>query len=97
MERKKIGLWFFCFLAVIVAIYLPGFSELQKLREENEHKMRQIKLLQDRNQRLKDELIKLKNDPEYIEKKAREKLGIVKKGEIIYRVSPHLNSNQAKH
>lgn len=97
MERKKIGLWFFCFLAAIVAIYLPGFSELQKLREENEQKIRQIKLLEERNQELKDELVRFRSDPEYIEKKAREKLGIVKKGEIIYRGSSYLDSNQVKH
>ena len=36
----------------------------------------------------KQEKEKLEKDPEYLESVAREKLGIVKKGEIVYKLVP---------
>ena len=75
-------------LSVVVAlgiIFLPNYSELHKLREENEQLERRILLLEEHNNQLKEELQKMKQDPDYVEKRAREKLGIIKKGEIIYR------------
>ena len=46
--------------------------EVEKRKEE----------LEEANRRLEEEKYKLEHDIEYIEKRAREKLGIVKKGEI---------------
>jgi cell division protein FtsB len=34
---------------------------------------------------LKDELSKMEKDSGYVEKKAREKLGIIEKGEVVYK------------
>ena len=85
MEKKRIIFYVVALLAVLSMIFLPGYSELQKLREENEQHQRRIRLLEEHNDKLKEELVKLEQDPEYLEKKAREKLGIVKKGEVIYR------------
>jgi len=84
MERKKIAFYFFLCAVILIAVFLPGFSELQKIRDENEQFKKRIKLLEEHNDKLKHELVKLREDPVYIEKKAREKLGVVKKGEIIY-------------
>lgn len=72
-------------LALLGIVFLPGHSELQKLREENEQHKKRIELLEEHNEKLKRELAKMQEDPDYVEKKARDKLGIVKKGEIIYR------------
>ena len=85
MEKKKIVFYILGFLAVFYMIFLPGFSELQKLREENDQHQRRIRLLEEQNEELKAELKLMQEDPDYVEKKAREKLGIVKKGEIIYK------------
>ena len=84
MERKKIVILILCVLAAFALVFLPGFSELQKLREENGQYLRRNRLLEEHNESLKSELKSLNKDPGYVEKKAREKLGIVKKGEIIY-------------
>jgi len=85
MERKKIIFYLLGFLAVFYMIFLPGFSDLQKLKEENEQHRKRIELLEEQNEELKEELKLMREDPDYIEKKAREKLGIVRKGEIIYK------------
>ncbi|MDD5634557.1 MAG: septum formation initiator family protein [Candidatus Omnitrophica bacterium] len=85
MEKKKI-IWYVVILsALICVIFLPGLTDLHKLRAENEKHKKRIQLLEERNDELKEELLRLQKDPVYVEKKAREKLGIVKKGEIIYK------------
>lgn len=87
MERKKITAYAVFFLVILGIAFLPGYSELQKLREENDQLQRRIKLLEQHNTALEDELGKLKQDRGYMEKKAREKLGVIEKGEIIYKRS----------
>ncbi|MEE9499693.1 MAG: septum formation initiator family protein, partial [Candidatus Omnitrophota bacterium] len=64
-------------------VFLPGFSKLQKLREKNRNLERRIEILTKANEGLKKQKEKLENDPSYIEKIAREKLGMTQKGEII--------------
>ena len=85
MEAKKLAFYLIGFMALLAVIFLPGFSELQRLREENAGYQRRIEVLEVTNDKLKEELVKLEEDPDYVEKRAREKLGIVRKGEIIYR------------
>ncbi len=87
MEKKRLTAGALVIIVLLIMIFLPGFSELQKLREENDQYEKRIYLLKERNNKLKEELSRLKQDPVYLEKKAREKLGVVKKGEIIYRTS----------
>ena len=92
MERKKVILSILGITGILCVVFLPGYSELQKLREKSEQYQKRIKLLEEHNDDLKDELTRMKEDPEQIEKKARNKLGIVKKGEIIYRKNPTVNN-----
>ena len=87
MERKKIIIWVITIGIVLVVIFLPKFSELQKLREENVNIKRSIILLEQDNDALTEEVRRMEEDPDYIEKKARKKLGIIKKGEYIYKKS----------
>ncbi len=90
MERKKLIIYALIVLALLVIIFLPGFSEVQKLKEQNEQLLKRIELLKEHNETLKEEISRLQQDPDYIESKARKKLGIIKKGEVIYR------NNEAK-
>ncbi|MDD3089732.1 MAG: septum formation initiator family protein [Candidatus Omnitrophica bacterium] len=85
MERKKVTLYAVGLFALLSALFLPGYSELQKLRDQREQLKKRIKLLEVHNEGLKEELLKLKADRGYVEKKAREKLGIIEKGEVVYR------------
>ncbi|RKY41223.1 MAG: hypothetical protein DRP85_06930 [Candidatus Makaraimicrobium thalassicum] len=85
MEAKKIAFYLLVLLTLFCVIFLPGYSQLQKLREKNREYQKRIRLLEEHNDELKEEIVKMREDPGSVEKKAREKLGILKKGEWIYR------------
>ena len=85
MAKKKLIL--FCVLIIVlVLIFFPSFSKYQKLSLERKGLKERIAELEKRNKQLEEEKYKLENDIEYIEKRAREKLGVVKKDEIPYRI-----------
>ncbi len=86
MESKKIIFRAIFIVIVLCVIFLPGYSRLQKLREENSEQSKRIKLLEEHNEKMRTELARMREDPDYLEKKARDKLGIIKKGEVIYHV-----------
>ena len=71
----------------LLIIFLPGFSRLQKLRAKNKALNHEIVRLNKENQDLENQIELLETDPFYIEKKARDKLGIGKEGEIRYKVT----------
>jgi len=85
MEKKRIIFYVLGVGIILSVVFLPGYSKLEKLREENRNYLKRIELLENQNEKLKEEMTSMKDDPVYIEKKAREKLGIIKKGEIIYK------------
>ena len=71
----------------LLIIFLPGFSRLQELRAKNKSLNDEIIRLHKENQDLEKQIELLETDPFYIEKKARDKLGIGKEGEIRYKVT----------
>ena len=85
MAKKKLIL-FAVLVVILVLIFLPGFSKYQKLLSEERSLKRRIVELEQANKRLEYEKYKLENDIEYIEKKARGKLGVVKKDEVPYKI-----------
>lgn len=68
--------------------FLPSFSTMQDLKEKNRDYYRQIGELHETNQQLVEELKMLRDDPVYLEKVAREKMGIAREGEVIYKLLP---------
>ena len=87
MERKKITLYGVALLVGLAIVFLHGLSRLHKLRRENAQLQKRIRLLEEHNSVLEVEIGKMQKDPAYVEGKAREKLGIIKEGEIIYKPS----------
>ena len=81
----KNAFWLFVFAALILIFFLPVVTELQDKRAKIAKYEQEIEDLKLENERMKQEKNLLENDPVYLEKVAREKLGIVKKGEVIYR------------
>ncbi len=79
LNRAKILL----VLAVLVIIFLPSLARYQELRIKNDRLEERINVLGKENKRLEEEKLRLETDITYIEKKAREKLGVVRKGEIV--------------
>ena len=82
MAKKKL-IYISVGLLIIVAVFLPGFSKLQQLKEKNRNLEKRIEVLTRTNEELEKEKEKLENDPSYVEKIAREKLGMARKDEII--------------
>ena len=84
----KRAFWFLGFAVFLLALFLPGFTKLQELREKNRDLVTKIKQLRIENSFLEQELRRLENDPVYQERIAREKMGIVRKGEIPIKIVP---------
>ncbi|MCX5715445.1 MAG: septum formation initiator family protein [Candidatus Omnitrophica bacterium] len=84
MEKKKVTK-LFLFLIALVVIFFPGYSKYQELAQKNRELREKIQQLEATNKRFQKELSRLEGDPSYLEKVAREKMRIIKKGEIIYK------------
>jgi cell division protein FtsB len=76
------GSYFFACIVVLLIIFLPGYSKLQELRDKNRDMAQRIKKLAVENALLQQELKRAQDDPLYQEKAAREKMGVVRKGEV---------------
>ena len=74
--------------AVVIAVFLPSFARYQEMNYKNKRLEERIRLLGMENRRLEEEKVKLETDITYIERKAREKLGVVRKGEIVLKETP---------
>jgi len=90
MDRKK--LWFLLSLAVVyfllitvTAYHKPnGLKDMWKLTEAIDALDREIAGLKIENERRLRELASLNRDDTYVEAIARENLGLVKPGEVVY-------------
>jgi cell division protein FtsB len=82
--KRRIGsprLWIA--ISILTVIFLPPFVKYQELRYKNAKLEERINYLQRDNERLADEKRKLETDINYVEKRSREKIGVVRKGEIV--------------
>jgi len=75
-------------IGMFLVIFLPGYAKIQQLRQKNKELEIEMKKLSRENLVLHSEKDKLEKDPAYLEQVGREELGIVRKGEIIYRLVP---------
>ena len=87
---------FLVFLGIMLVIFLPGYGKIQEMSQKNKALEANIKKLQAENSALILEKEKLEKDPEYLEQVGREKLGIVKKGETVYRLVPQESKKAGK-
>ena len=91
MEKRniiKIGL----LVAILLILLAPRFYRFQmnnnKLREQFDFQKQKIEQLKKENTALEKEILLLREDPDYREEVARNEMGLIKKGEIIYRTVP---------
>ncbi len=87
MILKK-AFWFLGVIFFLSIIFLPGYTKLQELRDRNRDLEIKIKHLNIENTLLQQELKRIESDPFYQEKIAREKMGVVRKGEIPIKIIP---------
>jgi cell division protein FtsB len=88
LAEKKIILLLILILVLIGAIFIPGYLRIKILTNENRQLEAQMTKIQGDNKRLEEEHRRLLNDPLYLEEVARKKLGVVRKGEEVYKVVP---------
>jgi len=83
-------------VAVLLALLLTwhvihgqhGLSVWQQKRSEDRALQREIEQLQLENSQMRQQVDRLRSDPEAIEREAREKLHYAKPGEVIYTLPP---------
>ncbi len=88
LATLKKAFWSFGITAFILVLFIPGFAKLQGLRDKNVDLEDKIRRLSVENALLQQELKRIENDPVYQERIAREKMGIVRKGEIPIKIIP---------
>jgi cell division protein DivIC len=71
---------------LIAIIFIPGYVRLIQLKVRNVHLESEISRLEKDNLKLHKEKKQLENDINYVEKVARESMGVTKKGEIPIRI-----------
>lgn len=73
---------------ILSFILLPSHTKLWDLERKNRELEGKIKELEEKNLALEEERKNLeREDPFYIEKAIRQKMGVVKKGEVVYKIS----------
>ena len=80
IDKKRLILIILVLIALSV-IFLPSYTKLQDLKLENSRLEKRITDLQDSVRQLTVEKERLESDIIYIEKVAREKMGLIRKGE----------------
>jgi len=84
MEKKRLRLLVIAAIAVVlIIILLPGYTKLQDLVSENRRLEVKVEELTKSIDELEAEKEKLEGDILYIEKVAREKLGVVREDEVV--------------
>ena len=84
----KNAIWLFIFTLMILFWFLPSYTRMQDLKLKNQDYLKQIEALKKKNAELAEEKRLLEEDPVYLEKVGREKMGLIKKGEVVYKITP---------
>ena len=84
--RRLTPLWFLVVILAVAIIYLPGLSKYLKLKRKDSDLEREVNRLESEIARIQKEEHLLKTDLTRLEEVVREELGLVKPGEIVYKV-----------
>lgn len=76
---------FFIIIGILVLVFLPGFAKLQELKVKLADIEARIRRTQRDNALLEERIAQMDNK-EYLEIVAREKMGVVKKGETVIKI-----------
>jgi len=82
LSTLRKSFWLFGFAVLLLIIFLPGYTRLQESRAKGRQLEEKFRKLAIENSLLQEELRRVQNDPLYQEKIARDKMGVVRKGEI---------------
>jgi cell division protein FtsB len=82
LSTLRKSFWLFSFAVLLLILFLPGYIKLQESRVKNRQLEDNFRKIAIENSLLQEELKRVQNDPFYQEKIARDKMGVVRKGEI---------------
>jgi len=82
LSTLRKAFWLFGFAVLLLILFLPGYTKLQELKIKNRQLVEKYRKIAIENFLLQEELRRAENDPVYQEKLARDKMGVVRKGEI---------------
>ena len=94
MKKKLIikKLIIFAFVIFFVGSYINQLITMRKIENEIATKQSQLEEIQEKNERLQEEVEKINsNSADYLEKLARERLGMIKPGEKVVNSSDENN------
>lgn len=92
MLKNAIGLFIICFL--VLMYFLPSYTQWQDKKQKNLEYEAKIRALRKEQKQLVQEKHLLEHDPVYLERVAREKMGLVKEGEVVYKIQPVTNQEK---
>ncbi len=76
-------------LTAVLGVYATtGLLRIQRMRGEIAAAEREIDALRARQRSLSEEIWRLRNDPAYLERLAREERGLVREGETVLKFPP---------
>ncbi len=86
-------MWKNPFILFVIAIglflvFLPSYQKMQDLKATNSEYEQRIRELSEEKEILIEEKRLLIEDPVYLEKVAREKMGLMREGEVMYKIDP---------
>ncbi len=82
LSTLRKAFWLFGFAVLSLVLFLPGYTKLQELRIKNRQLEEKFRKMAVDNSLMQEELKRVENDPVYQEKIVRDKMGVVRKGEI---------------
>ena len=82
MAKIRIRPVYFIIAIALVVIFLPGYAKFMELRTRNIYLEKEIKRIEKENIALNKEKQRLEDDIDYIEKVARESMGVAREGEV---------------
>ena len=84
----KNALSLFIITVIIAVVFLPSYSKMQDLKQKNQEFSQRIHDLEVKDKKLEEERRLLLTDPDYLEKVARERMGLIRDGEKVYKIVP---------
>ncbi|MDO8733863.1 MAG: septum formation initiator family protein [Elusimicrobiota bacterium] len=84
-NKKKIYFWFAVTLAVLVLFGNDGMRSIISRRIELTKLNKKLEDIETENRDLRIKLYNFENNPAYVEREARKKLGLIQPGEIKYK------------
>lgn len=82
LSTLRKSFWLFGFAVLLLFLFLPGYIKLQESRLKNRQLEEKFRKMAVENYLLQEELKRIENDPVYQEKIVRDKMGVVRRGEI---------------